>query len=239
MISSILFDLDGTLLQMDQDEFVKAYFTALYSYFSKTDYDENVILAGVKKGTQAMYGNDGSLSNEALFWNVFHSVTKIAKEEIEAKFTQFYLTEFPKIKTSTALNKNAKECIQILKEKNIRLILATNPLFPAVATRQRIEWANLNPDDFEWITTYENSSICKPNPAYFKEILDTLHLDKEECFHVGNDAYEDGCIESLGISCYLVTDNLINRQNLDLDTLHWHGSFEEFIQICEQLTAVK
>lgn len=239
MISTILFDLDGTLLQMDQDEFVKAYFTALHSYFSKTEYDENLILTGVKKGTKAMFANNGTCTNEALFWNVFQSSTQLSKKEIESAFNQFYREEFSKLKTSTTLNEDAKECIHILSEKNVHLVLATNPLFPAIATHQRIEWAGLNPNDFYRITTYENSSFCKPNPAYFKEILDTLHLSHSECFHVGNDTYEDGCIESLGIPCYLITDNLINRQNISPDTLHWHGTFKEFIEVCRKLPPAK
>lgn len=239
MISTILFDLDGTLLQMDQDEFIQAYFKALSTHFAKTKYDEKLILTGVMKGTKAMFTNDGSLSNEDLFWNIFYSTTKISKNEIEPEFTYFYNTVFPLLKTSTTTNSKARKCIQILKQKNYKLILATNPLFPAMATKQRIEWADLNPDDFFMITTYENSSICKPNPAYFKEILTKLDLKENECFHVGNDAYEDGCIESLNIPCYLVTDNLINKQNLDLNTFHWHGTFEEFIQVCEALPNLK
>ena len=238
MISTILFDLDGTLLQMDQDEFINAYFSALATYFAKTEYDEKLILNGVMKGTKAMFTNDGTCTNEELFWKLFYSVTKISKEEIEPQFTHFYTTVFPQLKASTTTNVEAQKCIQILKEKNYRLILATNPLFPAMATRQRVEWADLNPDDFYMITTYENSSLCKPNPAYFKEILKTLDIKENECFHVGNDAYEDGCIQTLGVPCYLITDNLINKQNTDLNTFHWHGTFDEFIKICENLPAL-
>lgn len=239
MISTVLFDLDGTLLQMDQDEFIKAYFTGLTRYFTQTEYDEKLVLEGVLKGTKAMFGNDGKTTNEALFWDTFSTITQISKEEIEPQFTDFYLHCFPQLKTSTTFNPTAQKCIQILKDKNYRLILATNPLFPAMATKQRIEWAGLNPEDFYLITTYENSSVCKPNPAYFKEILNHLCLCEEECFHVGNDAYEDGCIESLGIPCYLITDNLINKQNLSLDSLHWHGSFDEFIKLCKEFPSIK
>ena len=46
-----------------------------------------------------------------------------------------------------------------VKELGLRAVLATNPIFPAVATRSRIRWAGLEPEDFELCTTYENSRI--------------------------------------------------------------------------------
>ena len=43
---------------------------------------------------------------------------------------------------------NLSRTIQELKEKGYNIILATNPIFPKVATLNRIKWANLNPNDF-------------------------------------------------------------------------------------------
>lgn len=49
-------------------------------------------------------------------------------------------------------------------------MLATNPIFPKVATESRIRWAGLQPEDFELYTTYEKTCHCKPNPAYYTDI---------------------------------------------------------------------
>ena len=70
-------------------------------------------------------------------------------------------------------------------------ILATNPLFPAVATESRIRWAGLVPEDFLLYTTYENSRHCKPNPDYYWDIMNNLGAKPEECIMVGNDFDED------------------------------------------------
>ena len=40
-------------------------------------------------------------------------------------------------------------------------------------------------------STYENSTFCKPDPAYYKEILMKLNLRPDECLMVGNDLKDD------------------------------------------------
>lgn len=42
----------------------------------------------------------------------------------------------------------AAEAIKTAKNAGFRVALATNPLFPIMATESRIKWAGLKPDDF-------------------------------------------------------------------------------------------
>jgi FMN phosphatase YigB (HAD superfamily) len=113
-------------------------------------------------------------------------------------------------------------------------VLATNPLFPAVATESRIRWAGLSPEDFELYTTFENSRYCKPNLAYYEDILATLSVSGEECVMVGNDVEEDMIAERLGMKTFLLTDCLINKNGEDISK--WaHGGFEELKEFLMQL----
>lgn len=73
----------------------------------------------------------------------------------------------------------------------LKTVLAINPIFPRSAVESRIGWAGLDVSDFEYITTYENSWYCKPNPEYYNEILSKLNLQSGECPIVGNDVTED------------------------------------------------
>ena len=107
------------------------------------------------------------------------------------------------------------------------VILATNPLFPSTATEHRIRWAGLDPKDFLLYTTYDNSRHCKPNPAYYTDILEQAGLKPEDCLMVGNDVAEDMVAAgSLGIRGFLLTDCLINKKNLDISG-YPQGSFDE------------
>lgn len=90
MINTILFDLDGTLLPMDLDEFIKIYFGSLSKKFAALGYDHDLILKGVVTGTKAMVKNDGSLTNENIFWKYFSEATNISKEACEEDFIAFY-----------------------------------------------------------------------------------------------------------------------------------------------------
>ena len=128
----------------------------------------------------------------------------------------------------------AAEVIRQIKALGYRVILATNPLFPAIATYSRVKWAGLDPADFELITTYENSHFCKPNPDYYREILGKLALDGSACLMVGNDVGEDMIARTLGMKVFLLTDCLINKAGADIES-YPHGSFPELLHYIRSL----
>lgn len=215
-VKAVLFDLDGTLLPMDQEKFVKDYFGRLAAFLAPHGYEPKTLIDTVWQGTAAMVKNDGSLTNEGRFWQVFNSRLGDGGEERAALFDAFYAEEFDKVSASCGYDGEAPRLTRELRSRGYRLILATNPIFPAAATYRRIRWAGLNPDDFELITTYENSRYTKPNLDYYREILASAGLSAEECIMVGNDVGEDMVAERLGMRTYLVTRDLINRAGEDI-----------------------
>ena len=210
-VTTVLFDLDGTLLPMDQELFLKAYLGGLCKKLAPLGYDPKAVTDGIWKGTGAMVENDGSRRNEEAFWEVFCALLGEKAREDEPVFEDFYRNEFQQVAAVCGKNPAAKALIDRLKARNLRLVLATNPLFPAIATHSRTRWAGLEPEDFLYITTYENSSFCKPNPDYYREILNKLGLRPEECVMVGNDVQEDGAVAALGMPLFILTDCLIDR----------------------------
>lgn len=114
----------------------------------------------------------------------------------------------------------------------LKAALATNPIFPAIATRERIRWAGLTESDFELITTYENIGVCKPNPDYFKEVAERIGVAPEECLMVGNDVGDDMPAEKLGMRVFLLTDCLINKDGEDIEK-YPHGDFDALFKYIE------
>ena len=234
MTKAILFDLDGTLLPMDQEVFVRDYLGRMAAFLAPHGYDPQSLIKAVWAGTGAMVKNDGKALNEDVFWYVFNSILgRDAKQDL-ALFEEFYRTEFQKAKDSCGFNPAAVEAIRQIKDMGYRLILATNPLFPAIATHSRIRWAGLNPEDFELITTYENSRFCKPNPDYYREILGKIALDGSQCLMVGNDVGEDMIAGTLGMKTFLLTDCLINKTAEDISQ-YPNGSFPELLHYIRSL----
>lgn len=226
MLKAVLFDLDGTLLPMDQDAFTNLYFNLMAETMEPHGYDRESLIKTIWKGTGAMVQNDGLQTNEEVFWKYF--AAQYPNRDITADkplFNAFYTTVFQKAIHACSPCEESNDLVKTLKKHNIRIILATNPLFPSAATLARISWAGLDRNDFEYVSTYENSRFCKPNPCYYGEILKKLSLKVEECIMVGNDAEEDTAASMLGMGCFLLTDCLINKRNLDIQRFP-HGGFD-------------
>ncbi len=235
MVKVVLFDLDGTLLPMNQDKFIEAYMGSMAKKLSNYGYEPKKLAGGVWAGIEAMMKNDGSMNNEEAFWQNFCKVLGEKAREDAPIFEEFYKNEFQDVKHSCGYHEKAKEVVTFIKECGGRVVLATNPLFPAIATESRIRWAGLLPEDFEWYTTYENSSFCKPNPKYYLEILEKIGVTPEDCLMVGNDVGDDMPAETIGMKVFLLTDCLINKEEKDI-SVYPHGGFEElFVYLKEVL----
>ncbi len=219
-IKAVLFDLDGTLLPMKQDDFVKAYFGGLAKKAESYGYAPKEIIDVIWRGTGAMIKNDGEKPNEQIFWEYFVSVYGEKANTDKKMFDEFYANDFYRVKEACGFNPECAEMVYDLKARGYRIVLATNPLFPSVATEARIRWAGLEPEDFEFYTTYENSRYCKPNVKYYIDIINRLGLKAEECMMVGNDIDEDIIPAlSLGMEVHLLTDCLINKSGTDIEKL--------------------
>ena len=158
-IRHILFDLDGTLLPMNQDEFVTFYMPLLAKkYISEgISFDPKAFIASVWKGYGAMVNNDGSCTNREAFWQYMDELLPTDSENSERIALDFYANEFNQAIAVTQPNSLSDKVVKKAKEKGIRTYLATNPVFPKVATMNRIKWAGLDAEDFELITTYEDN----------------------------------------------------------------------------------
>ena len=227
MLKAVLFDLDGTLLPMDQNTFMKDYFGRLIRRLVPLGYTPEGFLAAMKAGIAAMVKNNGSRTNDEAYWDAYTAVS--GKEILNhmSVFEDFYENEFDQVAAVCGCNPKAAETVHFLQEKGIRVILATNPLFPRIATQKRIRWAGLTPGDFELYTTYEDIGTCKPNPDYYREVLACTGLDASECVMVGNDVGEDMMAGAkAGLRGFLLTDCLINTPGADVND-YPHGSFDE------------
>ena len=234
MISTILFDLDGTLLPMDQDRFIQSYLGRMAKKLACYGYDPDLLVKALWKGTGAMVKNDGRQNNEDVFWAVFNSVMGKECRQDEPLFNDYYHNEFQQVASDCGFDPRAAEAIREIKAMGYRVALATNPLFPAIATQSRAKWAGLDIQDFDLITTYENSRFCKPNPEYYQDILATLNLKPENCVMVGNDVSEDMIAGQLGIRTVLLTDSIINKENKDIRQ-YPNGSFPELLNFIREL----
>jgi len=235
MIKAVLFDLDGTLLPMDEEIFIKDYFTSLIKKISPHGYDPDQLVSGIWKATKSMMTNNGEKLNEHVFWEDFSKTMGEEVLEHMPLFEDFYNNDFDLLSTSCGYNEKAKEVVDKVKSMGYRVVLATNPVFPKAATEKRLKWVGLSPQDFELCTTYENSSYCKPNIKYYEHILNEIGCKAEECLMVGNNATEDMIASTLGMKVFLITDCLINKEEKDISN-YPNGSYDDLIKYIESLS---
>ena len=211
-MKTVLFDLDGTLLHVNIDDFLKEYLLSISNYCSELAQPE-VFVKKLLKATELMIKNGGKLTNEEVFMQNFLPALGKEREQVVPLIESFYEKEFPLLERYVKRSENAPLVVEGVLKKGWQIILATNPLFPRQAIEERMRWAGI--DGFPWlhITTYENSRSCKPNTSYYQEIVTKYGLEPENCWMIGNDVSEDLVASELGMKTYLVTDYLIERQN--------------------------
>ena len=234
-IKVVMFDLDGTLLPMDQDEFIRLYFEAILDKLTSLGYDRALMYSALENAIRKTKRNNGEMTNEARFWQVFNECVGGQDLDLSEALNDFYSREYTSvIEGSCEPYPRAREILEAARRRGLRIVLATNPLFPAMATYARIRLGGMSPEDFEYITTYENSSYCKPSTEYFTELLDKLGVSADECVMIGNDTRDDFSILPLGIPVFILTECLINTDNVDLSA-YPHGGFDELISYIRSL----
>lgn len=215
MIKAVLFDLDGTLLPMDEEVFTKGFFGILCKKFAEYGYDKEKLVHCIWQAKNLMCANDGSQTNEELFWKVFAEHFGEEKLKDRPLFEKFYSEEFKLTKSFCGSNKQAQKALAFAKQKGLRTILASNPIFPRAGMITRISFVGLTEQDFDYITSYENCTYCKPNPKYYEEILRKNGLTPEEVIMFGNSEKEDYLpATSVGIQTYLLSEEETPKKDL-------------------------
>lgn len=193
MITTILFDLDDTLLGNDMETFLPRYFTVLDRYTQKTFQQGSMLPAILAASEEMIHNNAPELTNAEVFWRHFEQQTGLVSADLESGFDHFYQTEFKKLKDITERWPAAVELVRASFAKGLQVVIATNPMFPRTAVETRLEWAGVPEADFPYtlITTYENMHAVKPHQAYYQEIMDKVGCNPENALMVGDDWRRD------------------------------------------------
>jgi HAD superfamily hydrolase (TIGR01549 family) len=235
LIKAILFDLDGTLLDVDMDVFLQHYFKKLAShcapYMNPQEFVHHLLSA-----TRAMMENrDPGLTNREVFWHHFTQNLSVPPENLIPHIEEFYRNVFPTLKEHTQQFPAAAEIMKTAESLNCVLVLATNPVFPLAAIRHRLNWAGLNEERFALITSYETMHACKPHPEYYLEIAEKMDVNPGECLMIGNDADDDiQAAKKAGMKTYLATNLLVNKSG-KIPEPDYTGMVEDIPQLLGKL----
>jgi HAD superfamily hydrolase (TIGR01662 family) len=232
MIRAVLLDLDDTLLDNKMDRFLPPYFEALGQHMARFA-DPNLLVPMVLASSQVMMQNqDPDVTNQQSFETDFFPNLGLPESEVRPAIASFYEEGFPALKRYTQPRPQARPLVQTLLDEGYDVVIATNPLFPRRAIEHRLDWAGILDLPFTLITTYENSHFCKPNPNYYREILDEVGCEPNQALMVGDDFENDiEPAKQVGLHTYWITDGTADAvpsysgaQGTLADCLEWMRS---------------
>jgi HAD superfamily hydrolase (TIGR01549 family) len=233
LIKSILFDLDGTLLDSTMDTFLPKYLEALVLRMAHL-VPPHRFVEQLMSSTRVMTGNtDPARTNRQVFMEDFFPKVGHPPEVLMPIFDEFYAHDFGQLRIYTRARPEARLIMGEVFAQDYTVVIATSPVFPLTAIEQRLKWAGVRDFDYALITSYENMHACKPHLAYYREILDKIGCRAEECLMVG-DSFEDDIAPAKrsGIRSFWVVDAKpdVTKRTLQPD---WQGTLADFGRLIE------
>lgn len=226
VLKAVLFDLDGTLLRINTGHFMNEYLKEVGAAVAP-HVDPGPFIVGLMASTSVMMANkDTSATNSEVFWEDFTRRMGDSIEIVKPVIEDFYANRFGSLSRVVQPGDWSRKAVLAALGRGLRIGVATQPVFPLSAVRQRMSWAGVDDLPWDFVASYEELHFCKPNPDYFREIAERLGLSPEECLMVGNDVEEDLAAASTGMRTGLVTDFLVNAQNKEYST-DWSGTLAE------------
>ena len=226
MFEALLFDLDGTMLNVEISHFLKHYLKEMAKSAEQHGLPGKEIVQRVLASTEVMIkACDGSMTNEEKFWDDFQKNWKYDYAEAQNFFRFFYDHRFPLLKDHCGRYPLAEKIMKEAFNKGVKVAMATNSVFPLQAIEMRMDWAGIGGFPYALITSYEIMHYCKPHPEYYLEIAKLLQVDPHKCLMIGNDTGEDLIAEKTGMKTFLVEDLVIDRKTQFVPD--WRGSLSE------------
>ncbi len=234
-VEVILFDLDGTLLRVQMDQFIPRYVERLAAFCAPLVKPRRFSRAMIE-AIRSLISEEGNglCSNEERLFAVLKEQLGVAEtlliESLE-HYAAHHLDELQHLVHPIPL---AQRILKDCHCRDIPMVLATNPVFPRFMIEARMEWGGVDRSFFRHITTYENSRYCKPQAGYFREIAALLNVPPQRCLMVGNDSSHDLAAAAVGMQTFLVDTWLVERDDKRWPS-HYRGDHRVLQQFLEQL----
>lgn len=243
-LKAVLFDLDNTLIIFEEPIFFKAYMKKISAHFTDL-MPPHEFVQKLVHSTQMMIQNNGEKTNADFFIDSFSNGLNVPREKLWQRFINFYENEFEEFKSLMTPLPGVHDVLSNLKQKGLKIVIATNPMFPMIVQKVRLSWSGIDDIPFDLITSAENTTFCKPRLEYYHQICDLIDEQPQHCLMVGNDAFNDMIASKIGMKTFLTTDSdqvsielsreLIKDTNLEKPTPDYKGSLIELIEVIDEL----
>lgn len=227
-LKAILFDLDGTLIDVDLDKFIPGYLNLIANSLAHLIPPKKVVRA-LLKTSEIINNNDGKITNEEAFINYFFPIEGYGWEDLQPIFDIFYQNKFPELRKFTKKKPEARKVMETVFSNGYKVVIATTPALPLTAIEQRLDWAGVGDFSYALITSVENSYATKPNLLYYELIFKYLKVSAQESIMVGDEDKDMVCAK-LGSQTFLVNSPSTDLKE-DTPKPTYNGELKDLLDI--------
>jgi FMN phosphatase YigB (HAD superfamily) len=201
--TTLLLDLDGTLLDVEMRSFLEAFFPLAAARFGAPGETLRISQAMAEAARAMMEARDGARTVDLVFLEAFAAAVGRTPEAVRSTFADFYREEFERMHRLVRPIPGARAFVTGALERGYELVLATNPVFFLDPIRARLRWAGLADIPFALVTGAELMHWTKPHLGYFRQILAMTGRRPEQCLMIGDDPRMDMAAKKAGIATWL------------------------------------
>ncbi len=218
MIKAVLLDLDNTLLYNPDSAFA-AEFIRLADQFFETRWQQSQVSRLLIESIQGLQQDrhPKETNAETLFAWVAERAGRTLDDATSALLA-FYQQRYPYLRSCIeSLGDVPVNLINWLRSQHYAVVIATNPIYPVSAIRQRLRWAGLSDDlaEYALVTHAENMHFAKPDPAYYVEIVARVGVEPDEAVMIGDSLKNDiKPAGQAGLHAHPIADHVSSTEGL-------------------------
>ncbi len=203
MIRAVLFDLDGTLLDIDVDNFIETYTRSLAAKLVPEDQERGLaVLAGSTYAMLAPEVNEDS--NQVCLLRKLSDALDRSPADLWRSIHQLSKEILPGLREMAKPITGAAQVVREIHERGLKVVVATMPIYPRDVMLERLRWAGVRTDWVDHVACLEANRSAKPHRSYFLEMADAVGASAEECLMVGDDEDQDMPALDAGMAVHLV-----------------------------------
>ena len=202
-LTTLLFDLDGTLVMLKRRGLELRFMLRAFRRFSPAIRPWRVRRA-LWQAAEQLQVHESDKTNYQVFLETLGTHSRVDLPALDRIVRDFLVHDFPRLSDRFVPIPGARETLELARRLEYRVVLATNPVWPLAAVQARLRAGGLEDFTFDYISHSEVMTCCKPTARSDRQLLERLHARGEECLMIGNDPRKDLPAKEAGIRTFLV-----------------------------------